>query len=163
MRAALTTLKIVVGYCLACLAAGATQIAFVVTPFDLLALPLDDRLMRLGGAGLLTLFAANQTAIFAFPFALAAIAFAAWNKIHALSYFVIAGLIIAACGLGALYAGETPDQASIVNAYGLSAYLTAGVIGGFVYWLIAGRRTIRNSPATPPRSAAQGGNTPQRP
>ena len=39
----------------------------------------------------------------------------------------------------ALYSGETSGPNSIVNQYATIAYLAAGLVGGWVYWLLSGR------------------------
>ncbi|MEO1206879.1 MAG: hypothetical protein AAFV45_11160 [Pseudomonadota bacterium] len=141
LRALGTALKIIIGFALACFVAGAIQVGFVVTPFDLMQIPLDQRLERLGLASLWALFAANQTAVFASPFALIAIIFALWNRIRKATYFVIAGGLIGLIGLLTQIASESPGDPSIANLYATTAYLTAGACAGWVYWLIAARRT----------------------
>jgi hypothetical protein len=88
---------------------------------------------------MLTLAAATQSAVFAAPFALVAAAIAEWQSLRGLLYYVIVGLAISAGGFAAIYAGEPPGPATIVNSYAASAYAVAGLVGGIIYWLLAGR------------------------
>ncbi|MEO1543444.1 MAG: hypothetical protein AAFR75_05425 [Pseudomonadota bacterium] len=147
MRTIGTLLKVVIGYALACLIAGAIQVGFVVTPFDLMQLPLDQRMERLGLAGLWALFAANQTAVFAAPFALVAICYGLWNKIRTASYYVIAGTLIGLFGFAAQFASERPGDPSIANIYATTAYVTAGALAGWIYWVFAGRSRAKTPTA----------------
>lgn len=129
-----SVLRIVVGYLGACLAAGATQTLFVVTPADLAA---DWE--RAGGAGVLMLMAATQSAVFALPFAAIAIAYTEWFAARGWPTSVFFGIAIAATAYAATVAGEATGT-TILNDYALKAFLTAGLAAGLVYWLIAGRR-----------------------
>jgi len=132
--------RIVFGFIVACLVAGAATVAFVVTPADIASLPPDLRPERLGDAGVLSLLAATHTAIFAFPFALIAIGIAEWLCVRSWIYYVIVGILIALGGFGAEVLAEAAGQPSIVNDYALRAFLTVGFFGGFAYWMAAGRR-----------------------
>lgn len=158
-----SVLRILLGFVLACLAAATTKVAFVITPADILALSPDAQLERIARAGALILAVATQSAIFALPFAAIAIGLAHWLRIRGWAYYGLAGLLISLLGFAALYASEPSGIPTIANAYALAAYLFAGVIGGYVYWTIAGRVAGRRSPPSKPdfvarRGEANGGN-----
>ena len=140
MRMLGTIFRVLVGFAFACLVAGVATVAFVVTPGDVAALPPDVRPERLGNAGLLSLFAATHSAIFAFPFALIAIGVAEWLCVRSWIYYVVVGILIALGGFGAVSYFEVEGQPTIVNDYAMRAFLTVGVFGGLAYWLAAGRR-----------------------
>ncbi len=131
-----TLLRILFGFALACLVAGLATVAFVMPPQELLALPEAERAPRLVEGGLLTLAAATQTAIFAAPFALVAVAIGEWQVLRGLFYHIIVGMLIAAGGFLALWAGE---EFTAQSYFAMAAYLTAGLMGGFTYWLFSGR------------------------
>lgn len=135
-----TLLRVIFGFIVACLIAGLTSVAFVVTPADLATLPPDALSERLGNAGVLSLLAATHSAIFAFPFALLAIFIGEWARMRSWIYYMIAGVAIALGGFAAVYLNEVAGQPSIVNEYALRAFLAIGILGGFAYWLVAGRR-----------------------
>lgn len=131
--------RVLFGYILACLAAGLTQVLFVVTPFDLAQLntfELSDRLPTLGTLALLT---ATHAGIFASVFALLTIIVGEWQRICGSHYYALAGLAIAGAGFFAQYSSEAAGEATIFNPYALAAFLASGVVGGIVYWLFAGR------------------------
>jgi hypothetical protein len=133
-------LRVLFGFIVACLVAGAATVAFVITPADIATLPAELRPDRLSSAGTLSLLAATHSAIFASPFALIAIIIAEWRCIRSWVYYAIAGILIAFLGFGAEYLNEVGGQPSIVNAYAMRAYLAVGFLGGIAYWLAAGRR-----------------------
>ena len=135
-----TIFRVLVGFAFACLVAGAVTVAFIVTPADVAILGPDARSEQLGYAGLLSLLAATHSAIFAFPFALIAIALAEWLRVRSWIYYVVVGILIATGGFGAVSYFEVEGQPTIVNNYALWAFLTVGVFGGLAYWLVAGRR-----------------------
>lgn len=134
-----TLLRVLFGFVVACLVAGVATVAFVVTPADIATLPQELRAERLGFAGMLSLRAATHTAIFAFPFALIAIALAEWLRIRSWIYYVLVGVAIALGGFSAEYITEVGSQPSILNDYAVRAFLTVGFFGGLAYWLVAGR------------------------
>jgi hypothetical protein len=139
----LRVVRVLFGFAVACLVAGAVTVAFIVTPADLAALAPEARADRLGYAGLLALRAATQSAIFAvfpIPFALLAIGFAEWYAIRSWIYYAVCGVAIAVGGFAALYSQEAGGYDTILNDYALRAYLTVGLLGGLAYWLVAGRR-----------------------
>lgn len=132
--------RVLLGFIVACLVAGAATAAFVITPADIATLPAELRPDRLSSAGTLSLLAATHSAIFAFPFAFIAIAIAEWRCIRSWVYYAIVGILIALGGFGAEYLNEVGGQPSIVNAYAMRAFLAVGFLGGVAYWLAAGRR-----------------------
>jgi hypothetical protein len=139
MRILTGLLRILIGFAVACLVAGAVTAAFVITPSDVAALPDDLRPERLNNAGVLSLLAATHSAIFSFPFALLVIGFGEWRSIRSWLYYVIAGIVIALGGFAAEYMIEAGTQPSIANDYAARAYLTIGFAAGLAYWLVAGR------------------------
>jgi hypothetical protein len=151
----LTLLRVLFGFIIACLVAGAVTVAFVVTPADLANLPPEAQGERLGNAGILALLAATHSAIFAFPFALLAIGIGEMWRLRSWLYYVFVGVVIAVGGFAAEYLNEVPGQPSIYNNYALAAFLTVGVLSGFAYWLFAGRRAGgKRGDAAPPAAAA---------
>ncbi len=135
----LTLLRVIFGFAVACLVAGAATVAFVVSPVELASLPADVQPERLGNAGILALLAATHSAIFAFPFALLAAGIAELWRIRSWLYYVLAAAVISLGGLAAVHLNEVPGQPSILNDYALVAYATVGVLAGLAYWLVAGR------------------------
>jgi hypothetical protein len=132
-------IRILFGFILACLAVGASTVAFVITPAEIFAASGDAQSERLSTFGLLTLLAATHSAIFAAPFALIAVVIGEWQSIRSPIYYIAAGILISLAGFAAQYASETGAAASIANAYAFKAYLTSGFVGGLIYWLFAGR------------------------
>lgn len=151
----LTLLRVLFGFIIACLVAGAVTVAFVVTPADIASLPAEAQTERLGNAGVLALLAATHSAIFAFPFALLAIGIGEMWRLRSWLYYVLVGVVIALGGFAAEYLNEVPGQPSILNNYALAAFLTVGVLGGGAYWLFAGRRAggRRGDVAAPPSAS----------
>jgi hypothetical protein len=135
-----TLFRVLFGFIIACLVAGAAVVAFVITPADIATLPAELRWERLGSAGVLSLLAATHAAIFAFPFALVAIAIGEGLSIRSWIYYVLVGIAIALGGFGAHYLVEVGSEPTIVNDYAIRAFLTLGFFGGFAYWMAAGRR-----------------------
>lgn len=137
-------IRILIGFALACLVAAITQVLFVITPADLYSLGGEARMERVGFAWLVALSAATQAAIFAAPFALVAIGFGLAQALRGWAYYVFVGLGIAIAGFVVLYAGENSGQPTIANSYAVAAFAFSGIIGGYVYWLIAGRKAGGN-------------------
>ena len=135
-----TLFRVLFGFVIACLIAGGSVVAFVITPADIVTLPPELRWDRLGSAGTLSLLAATHAAIFAFPFALTAIAIGEWLSIRSWIYYVLVGIAIAIAGFSAHYLVEVRGEPTIVNDYAVRAFLTLGFFGGFAYWIVAGRR-----------------------
>lgn len=141
----LSVLRIVLGFVLACLAAGLVQALFVITPVEIAG----DFGERIGAAGMLALIAATQAALFSIPFAALAIAIVECQGIRAPLAYAAVGAAIGASGFLVQAAGEA-GGVTILNTYALAAYLAAGVAGGLVYWAVSGRRAGRRgaAPAT---------------
>ena len=78
----ITLLRVLFGFIVACLVAGAVTVAFVVTPADIAGLPAEAQAEQLANAGVLSLLAATHSAIFAFPFAMIAIGIAEMSAIR---------------------------------------------------------------------------------
>jgi drug/metabolite transporter (DMT)-like permease len=128
-------LRMIFGFALACLAAGLTLVLFIFTPPELIG----PQAERLSEAGLLTLAAATQIAMFAALLALIGAGFGEWQRIGSWMYYVLVAILIAAIGFLAQYWGEAQAGASIINNYAASAFLLTGFVAGLVYWLFAGR------------------------
>ncbi|MFN0219813.1 MAG: hypothetical protein ACKVP4_13480 [Hyphomicrobium sp.] len=131
-----TLARVVLGFVLACIAAGLTTVLFVITPNDLMAAPSPEKTTQAIIWGLL---AATHSAIFAAAFALIATGVAEWLGLRGLVYYLLAGTGIALLGFYAQYASEVAGQPTIYNGYAATAFIAAGLVAGFVYWLSAGR------------------------
>ncbi len=138
------TVRAIIGFALACLVAGVITTAFVVTPADVMVRPLDARFELLGVAGLLALAATTQSLLFAAPFAVVCVAFAYFMRARNSAFYIASGLLIALLGFSVQFAAEAPGGPTIVNAYAMAAYATAGGLAGWVFWLIAGYRPRYN-------------------
>lgn len=132
-------LRALMGFVLACIIAAIVKVGFIITPAEILNLPLNARLPRLETFALLATAAALHSAVFAAPFAAIAAMFGAWLKIRAWLYYLFAGLAISMFGFAAQYVGETTDLRTIANTYAVTAYAVTGLVAGWVYWLVAGR------------------------
>ena len=166
--------RVLIGFVLACLAAGTTIVLFVHTPPELVSQPAPGE--RLPEAGVWALAAATHFAKFAAPFALIAAVFAEWRNIGSWTYYVLIGIAVAVTGFLAQHASEAAGQASILHNYALSAFLATGFVGGFVYWLFAGRHAALPRPpakpevrrpavppaSTPPTTTAPSGPVPDK-
>jgi len=128
MSVIVAIVRFVFGFLAAVLAAGIVQVLFV-TGLDGLLASLSDSL------GLLMLFAATQSAVFAGPFAVLAAVLASWQSIRSGLYFTAVGGLIGIAGFLAQYAGEGGGQ-TILNRYALAAYAVSGLAGGIAYWLV---------------------------
>ena len=126
------------GFIVACFAAAATMVGFVATPAEFAH---GDH--TLAAAGALTLLTAIDSARFTALFALIAASAAEWRSIRGWIYYAVAGIAIATAGFTAQYASASGGQPALVDNYVLTAFLTAGFVGGIVYWLCAGRRAGR--------------------
>ncbi len=138
-----TILRALVAFAFACLIAGLVIVLFVNTPAELMTLPLAQRLQSLESTGILILAAATHSAIFAAPFALIAILLGAILKNSSIFFYSLAGLAISLFGFAALHLGTTTQATTILNLYAGSAYALSGLVGGYVYWLLAGRYIAR--------------------
>ena len=130
----MSVLRVLVAFGLACLAGALVKLGFA-SPNDVLT---DDP-DRLSWSLEQALLAATHSAVFSAPFALVAAAIGEWQSIRSWVYYALAGIAIALAGFIALYSGETTGPNSIVNQYATLAYLAAGLVGGWVYWLLSGR------------------------
>lgn len=130
---------ILMSFALACLAAGLTKVLFATTPSELAGLPPDvaaDRMSKVFESGI---FAGVVTGMFSAPFAAVVAAIGEWRRLRDWTYYALSGVAIALVGFLAQYSGEPQGAPSIVNNYALTAFLTAGFVGGLIYWLFAGR------------------------
>ena len=160
-------LRVVIGFVLACLAAGAVQVLFAVTPAELIDAGTD----YWSQGGLWVLESATILGIFALPFVIPSIILSEWLGVRSFAYHGFIGIAIAIGGFGAITMGESPDAPSIINSYAMAAFLTTGLVGGFVYWLFAGRFARRSrteqapSPtvATTPPAKSVGPTSPLKP
>lgn len=143
-------IRVIIGFVLACLAAGLTLVLFVYTPGEFASQASDIVSDRATEAWVLTLAAATQAAVFAAPFALIATVIGESRQIGSWTYYVLVGIAIAVVGFLAQHASEAAGQASILNNYALSAFLATGFVGGFVYWLFAGRYAAGPTPPAKP-------------
>jgi hypothetical protein len=130
----LSVFRVLVGFVLACCVAGIVQLGFAAP-----SVVFNDDVGRLTGAIIPILLTATHSAVFSAPFALVAAAIGEWQSIRGIVYYVLSGIAIAVAGFIALYSGETAGPRSIVNQYAVFAYLSAGLAGGLVYWVCAGR------------------------
>jgi hypothetical protein len=134
--------RVLLGFVLACLAAGLTLVLFVYTPLELAKLSAETAGARLGEAGLLALATATQAAVFAAPFALVAALIGEWRALRSPAPYALIGVAIAALGFFVHYRSEAAGELSILNGYALSAFALAGLAAGIVYWLAAGRSAV---------------------
>ena len=134
--------RVIIGFVLASLAAGAVQVLFAVTPAELI----DAGMPYWNQGGLWVLESATIIGIFSAPFALLSAAFSEWQGIRSFAYHGFVGIAIAVGGFALITMGETPDAPSIINSYAMAAFLTTGLIGGFAYWLFSGRYAYRPQP-----------------
>jgi drug/metabolite transporter (DMT)-like permease len=148
-------LRVILGFVVACLTAGLAMVLFVYTPAEMASEAAGDRFAE---AGMLTLFAATQSAVFAAPFAFIGAGYGEWQKIGAWLYYALVGIAIAGLGFLAQFWSETGGEPTIVNSYAVTAFIVAGFVAGIVYWLFAGRFAAgqgggRAEPEVPPPPA----------
>lgn len=132
-------LAMLIGYALACLAAGAAKTWAILRDAEVSVLANDVVGGLTGDAGLLAVGSALHIAQFAAPFALVAFGISEWRGIRSWLYYLAVGLLIAVLGLAALIVSET-GSGTLFNERAVFAFLAAGLLGGFVYWLVTGRR-----------------------
>jgi hypothetical protein len=145
------SLRLLIGFVLACLAAALTLVAFVYTPTDLAGLPADMSGDRLLEAGAFALAITPHLAVFAALPALIGLSFAEARGIGSWTFYVLIGIGIAVLGFLVQHFTEAPGQGTILQNYALIAFLTAGIAGGLVYWFCSGRAAARR--AGPPPAA----------
>lgn len=162
-------LRVLIGFLIACFGAGLTMVMFVLTPSELFGLPPDVASDRLGKATELAAFVGVQTALFAAPFALVTAAVGEALRNRNWTFYTLSGLIMAVLGFLAQHSTEQAGQPTIVNNYALTAFVTAGFVGGLLYWLLSGRQAGGPAPgmamtasSTPPltQSAAKPAQAP---
>jgi uncharacterized membrane protein len=129
-------IAMLVGFGIACVATALTMVLFVVPPSELIMPGSPQTFSRIG---MWSLLAGTQHAIFAAPFALVGAAIGEWRAIRDWSFYALIGVAIAVVGFLAQYQNEAPGAPTIVNNYALMAFLSAGLVGGLVYWLLTGR------------------------
>lgn len=132
-------LRILIGFVAACIGAGITMVLFVLTPGEMSGLPPDVAGDRIAKGMELATYVAVQAAIFSAPLALIAVGLGEFWRNREWTFYVITALAITGLGFFAQYTSEQLGQPTIANNYALTAFLTAGFVGGFVYWLISGR------------------------
>ena len=132
-------INILMSFLVACFVAGLTKVLFGTTPSELANLPPDVAADRMSRVIELGLFSGVQTALFSAPFALVAAAVSEWRNLRNWTYYALSGLAIALVGFLAHYSNEAQGAPTIVNNYALTAFLTAGFVGGLAYWLLHGR------------------------
>jgi hypothetical protein len=123
------------GFIVACFAASVAMVGFVTTPAQIVG----GEPNALAAAGVLTLLTAIDSARFAALFALIAALIGEWRGIRGWIFYATAGITVAMAGFIAQFANAAAGQPALVDNYALTAFLTAGFVGGFVYWLCAGR------------------------
>jgi hypothetical protein len=156
--------RILIGFLIACIAAALTTLLFVVTPVELIGwLSLDDGGERLARFGLLWLAASTQSMIFSALFALVTLIVAERLGQRDWIYYANSGLLIAVLGFLVQWASEPTGQNwSVVNSsYPLVAFLATGFVGGFVYWMWAGRHAggLSRTAPEPAGTSAERPNT----
>jgi hypothetical protein len=141
------------GFALACLAAAATLVAFVYAPGNWATLGAELSGERLSEAGFFALAITPHVIVSAaLPAVLTAI-YAETRKISGWPFYGLAGIGVGLVGFFLQHLTEAPDPESIFQAYALIAFLTAGLIGGLVYWAASGRSAAQ---AAAPAAAKAG-------
>ncbi len=130
--------RVLFAFVIACLVAGLVQVLFVSSPTEIASWDSSQLVEKSGGLAWLTLLVATQTAFFASPFALVAIAIAEWQGIRNWIFYALTGIAIAVAGFLVLHMGEGADR-TFLHDYALRAFLTTGLAGGFTYWMAGGR------------------------
>lgn len=134
-----SALRILVGFAVASLVAGATQVLFVVDPAGIFA-----SRESAAAAGLLTAMAATQAATFALPFAVISVGVSEIFGLRGWLTFIGWGVLIALSAYATVVAGEGASV-SLRNSYALWAFVASGAAAGLTYWLLAGRVAGRRS------------------
>jgi hypothetical protein len=131
-------LGILLGYVAACLAAGTTQVLFVIEPSGMIS-----TLDAAAAAALLIAMSATQAGTFALPFAIIAIGITEVFGLRGWLTYVAAGVAIAVCGYWTVLAGDAGP--TLRDDMALRAFAVSGAVAGLVYWLVAGRRAVRRT------------------
>jgi hypothetical protein len=132
-------LRIAFGFAVACLAAAATLVAFVFAPGNWGALGAELNGARLSEAGFFALLITPHVIVAAALPALVAAIYAETRKVTGWPFYGLAGIGVGLAGFFLQHLTEAPDPESIFQAYALMAFLTAGLVGGLVYWAASGR------------------------
>src|SRR5262245_1157704 len=127
-------IRVLFGYVLGCLASAATLVLFVYTPAEMAGLPADMTWERLWQAAAFALAVTPHVMLFTAAPALVAVGFGEARRIGSWVFYVLAAIGIAALGFLAQHLTEAPGQPTILRNYVLIAFLTAGLVGGLVYW-----------------------------
>ena len=144
-----TVLRVFLGFIVAILAAAAIEVLFAHPPTGWAEQEGETVASQMLALGVLTLKAATHTAIFSALFALIVIVIGEWLHLRSWFFYTATGAVIAFGGFLAQYAAEQASWPTIVNTYALVAFITAGAVGGWVYWFVAGRNAGRRcKPAT---------------
>jgi hypothetical protein len=137
-------LRILIGFGLACVAAAMTVVLFVYAPGDVASLREELSVDRLSEALYFALLSTPHVAMSAALPALLAAAFAEQRKLASWWFYAFAG--IATAGAGLLVQHLTVPRVNVLQTYALAAFLTAGLIGGLVYWALSGRHAATKPP-----------------
>lgn len=134
----LRVIRIVFGLFAACVAAAAVLLLHVVKPLQLASLPTEALYERLAPTAELLALLATQLATFAIPFGLILAIVTEVNRWRSLPVYLVIGLSMAAAGYLLQFQSED-DFRTVLNAFAAQAFALQGAVGGFVYWLLAGR------------------------
>jgi hypothetical protein len=132
-------IRILIAFVAACLAAAVALVAFAYAPLDWGSVQADFTGERLSNAAVFAWNATPWIVLSAAAPALAGVAYAEAHKIAGVVFYVTVGFGIAAAGFFLQHTSEGQGGPGIFQAYALIAFLSAGVVGGIVYWSIAGR------------------------
>jgi hypothetical protein len=144
--------RMAAGFALASLAAAAALVAFVYAPADWAGLLTDLNGDRLSEAGYFALVITPWVALCAALPVLALALFAESRRIGGFTFYALAGIATAAAAFLVQHYSEPPGAPGIFQAYALIAFLAAGLIGGVVYWIAAGRYAARTASKAPKAS-----------
>lgn len=123
--------RVLTGFVVACFVAAAMQVAFAVLP--LADRPTQPKLIEL------VLLTATHFAVFSAPFGLIAAILGEWQGLRSRGYYLFTGLATGAAGFLVQFTAESGGP-TVYNPYAVTAFLLPGLIGGFAYWLVAGRQ-----------------------
>lgn len=135
--------RVLFGFVVACLAAAVTLVLFVFTPAELASLPAGMGADRTSEAAYFALAVAPHVAAFSALPALIAVVIGERRGTSSWGVYVLVGIGIAVLGFLTQHFSEAPGQTTILHNYALTAFLTAGFVGGWFYWLLSGRFASR--------------------
>jgi hypothetical protein len=135
----LSVVRTLAGFTLASFAAAATLVLFVYAPGDLAGLRADFSGARLSEAGYFALVITPWVALSAALPALVGVLVAETYRLAGWPFYVLVGLATAFAGFFVQHSSGSRGAPGIFEAYALIAFLTAGLIGGLVYWAFSGR------------------------